>query len=153
MHKVTKFLIVNLSTAVDLSSNLVRSGQSSALNIHQPYQSLLDCNFTDSSMCKWSNDPNNWPVNWEIHLPDKFNTVATLETPKHICLFSTESIQLTDLSARLFSPLLSSTSNNLCLNLVYAIIFSRKFSIQSSEILTDQISSMPKLSLLRRQMG
>ncbi|RTG81303.1 uncharacterized protein DC041_0004385, partial [Schistosoma bovis] len=150
------FLIINLSTAiVDSSSTyLVLSDQSKVFSNYQSYKSLLDCNFTDSSMCKWSNDQNNWPVNWELELTDRFSTSFNQESSGLICLDATKSIQSMDLSARLFSSLMSSTFNNLCLKLVYTIVISsRTSSMDSSEILTDGISTMPKLSLLRRQMG
>lgn len=105
-------------------------------------------------MCKWSNDQNNWPVNWELELTDRFSTSFNQESSGLICLDATKSIQPMDLSARLFSSLMSSTFNNLCLKLVYTIVISsRTSSMDSSEILTDEISTMPKLSLLRRQMG
>ncbi|VDO60516.1 unnamed protein product [Schistosoma margrebowiei] len=150
------FLIINLSTAiVDSSSTyMVLSDQSKVFSNYQSYQSLLDCNFTDSSMCKWSNDQNNWPVNWELESTDRFSTSVNQESSGLICLDATKSIQPMDLSARLFSSLMSSTFNNLCLKLVYTIVISSlTSSMDSSEILTDGISTMPKLSLLRRQMG
>ncbi|CAH8444691.1 unnamed protein product [Schistosoma bovis] len=146
---------LSVKAIVDSSSTyLVLSDQSKVFSNYQSYKSLLDCNFTDSSMCKWSNDQNNWPVNWELELTDRFSTSFNQESSGLICLDATKSIQSMDLSARLFSSLMSSTFNNLCLKLVYTIVISsRTSSMDSSEILTDGISTMPKLSLLRRQMG
>nr|CAH8825244.1 unnamed protein product [Trichobilharzia regenti] len=112
--------------------------------------STLDCNFTDSSMCKWSNDQNNWPINWELDMESDLSPAIHEENSGSVCLYSTELSQQMDISSRLFSPLMSAASNVFCLKLVYKITMSRHPLSTSADQISD---TSPKLALLRRQMG
>ncbi|GAA55238.1 hypothetical protein CLF_107438, partial [Clonorchis sinensis] len=104
--------------------------------VHRP----LDCNFTDS-FCRWSNDQNNWPINWELRPVDWKISIGN-----ELCLKVPSIPQKADLSARLFGPLLSASDNTRCLRLAYVIHPHPSFSSGLDR-------AGPKLALMRRQMG
>ncbi|KAF5402576.1 hypothetical protein PHET_04216 [Paragonimus heterotremus] len=95
----------------------------------------LDCDFS-RSLCLWTNDQNNWPTNWAFSEPH-----VQSGRPKSLCLVAKSmGGSRSDLTARLFGPLLTATNSARCLRLTYAI---QPNSVQAG----------PKLALLRRQMG
>ncbi|KER26247.1 hypothetical protein T265_06444 [Opisthorchis viverrini] len=106
------------------------------LVIHRP----LDCNFTDS-FCRWSNDQNNWPINWELRAVDRKISIGN-----ELCLKVPSVPQKADLSARLFGPLLSAPDNTRCLRLAY-VVHPHPSSLSGLD------RAGPKLALMRRQMG
>lgn len=105
------------------------------------------------SECYWSNDQNNWPINWQRYtnikhgyLPNSMGQIC-LSIPKS----STDILNTNiDLSARLFSRLLKAQNEYKvkCLQIVYLIQFHHTSSPTYSNP-----KSLPKLALLHRQMG
>lgn len=122
---------------------------------------LIDCNFTEST-CNWIHDPNNWPSNWYLtseqqqQRPSQFR--QELPTWKAICLDLVSSVpastEVPVLTARLFGPLVSAAQAPSCLRLRYKLEhnFARSTGIQFTTRTVSE-EDVPKLSLLRRQMG
>lgn len=112
---------------------------------------VLNCGF-ETSTCDWSNDPNNWPINWK--LDTAYTNSLDLKTNKiidqqvhMICISLNQPIesQVDHLSARLFGPLIAVSNQPQCLEFIY------KIELDPSQNLN--VNRLPSLSLLRRFMG
>ncbi|CAL8107450.1 unnamed protein product [Calicophoron daubneyi] len=119
---------------------------------------LLDCDFTDS-MCKWSNDQNNWPINWRLLDPlmnerPEFVRTDYLSSRGAICLsrLGEQDAAAIDSTSRMFGPLMKSLDQPLCLRLGYSIQLGSSYPHQVEEKPIDS-RIKPFLSILRRQMG
>uniref|UniRef100_A0A5K4F897 MAM domain-containing protein n=1 Tax=Schistosoma mansoni TaxID=6183 RepID=A0A5K4F897_SCHMA len=127
----------------------------------------LECEFKES-MCNWGNDPNNWPVNWRLNAMSykeeflKHSEMSTVER-NSICLSiqgkSNNHQSDHDITARLFSPIISIMKQPSCIQLIYNIQYVSgslrdEISLSGRELNMYSVGDkLPKLSLLRRQMG
>lgn len=116
---------------------------------HAPRRpSMLDCNFTMfTSTCKWANDHNNWPTNWQV--------VADVAEPSDAACLDVRSnpeafLQSRELTARMFGPLIKSENEPRCLRFYYAVHVPTSLIDGKRARPTEP---MPRLALLRRQMG
>ncbi|CAH8472234.1 unnamed protein product [Schistosoma mattheei] len=126
-----------------------------------------ECEF-EESMCNWGNDPNNWPVNWRLNAMSskeellKNGEISTVER-NSVCLSlhgkSNNHQSDYDITARLFSPIISIMKQPSCIQLIYNIQYVSgslrdHISLSGRELNMYGVDDrIPKLSLLRRQMG
>ncbi|CAH8473958.1 unnamed protein product [Schistosoma intercalatum] len=126
----------------------------------------LDCEFKKST-CNWGNDQNNWPVNWKLVMIEsedfsKNSEISTVER-NSVCLSlhgkSNNHQSDYDITARLFSPIISIMKQPSCIQLIYNIQYVSgslrdHISLSGRELNMYGVDDrLPKLSLLRRQMG
>ncbi|CAH8478355.1 unnamed protein product [Schistosoma margrebowiei] len=126
----------------------------------------LDCEFKKST-CNWGNDQNNWPVNWKLVMIEsedfsKSSEISTVER-NSVCLSlhgkSNNHQSDHDITARLFSPIISIMKQPSCIQLIYNIQYVSgslrdHISLSGRELNMYGVDDrLPKLSLLRRQMG
>ncbi|KAK4472147.1 hypothetical protein MN116_000445 [Schistosoma mekongi] len=127
----------------------------------------LECAFKES-MCNWGNDPNNWPVNWRLNTINfkeelSVGDVISVTERYSVCLSSSgksTNYQFNnDVTARLFSPIVSIMKQPSCIQLIYDIHFHSDSSRDRINLNGGDLNlygvddKIPRLSLLRRQMG
>lgn len=153
------------SASIKTERKLVDSSDRSAAS------SLLDCSFSGST-CRWGNDHNNWPFNWNVRSgsitkrPTTF--LATTEpTELHgaVCLdvqsHSDPAPPGSDITARLFGPLINFSQSPACLRIHYQIVNGTVLNSSTESFRSTSENphktagslTAPRLAVLRRQMG